>query len=287
MIINSSTRIVGLLGYPISHSYSPIMQNEAFEKADVNGLYIALEVKPEFLGEVVKGLSKTGFLGFNVTVPHKVEIMKYLDEIDENAQLIGAVNTVKNIDGKLVGYNTDGRGFLSSFINKTKGGIEDKKVMILGSGGASRAVSITLAGNGASKIIICNRTIEKAKTLTEEINRIFPGIALAISQQDDEIRDVIQEVDVIINTTSVGMHPNIEVTPLNKKFFRKGLTVCDVVYNPLKTRFLIEANDAGCSTVEGLSMLVHQGAEAFEIWTGKKASLDNMYNILQEYLAKA
>lgn len=283
MIISTKTKLTGLLGYPLGHSMSPVMQNAAFEYCSMNRIYIPVEVKPENLETVVKGISKMNFDGFNVTIPHKIEIMKYLDETDEYARCIGAVNTVKIKDGKLKGYNTDGIGFLRSFEESTKDRIEGKSVFIMGSGGASRAVSMTLALNKAKKMYICNRTFDKASSLADDIKRQTGIQCEAVLFDHEEIKKALQVTDVLINTTSVGMSPNVEESPLDKSFLDNRLTVCDIVYNPRKTRLLKDAEEKGCRVVEGLAMLVYQGAEAFEIWTDVKAPSDVMFEALEDF----
>lgn len=283
MIISTKTKLVGLLGYPLGHSLSPLMHNAAFESLSLDKIYIPIEVSPENLETVVKGMAKMNFEGFNVTIPHKIEIMKYLDEIDEYAKCIGAVNTVAVHEGRLKGYNTDGMGFLKSFEESTGTKIDGKNVFIVGSGGASRAISMTLALNKANKIYICNRTHEKAVSLAEDINKQSGANCLAVKHEYDEMKKAIGDCHVLINTTSVGMSPNIDLSPLDRELLSPSLIVCDAVYNPRKTRLLKDAEEIGCKTVEGLKMLVNQGAEAFEIWTGIKAPFDIMYKVLQGF----
>lgn len=281
MEINTETKLIGLLGYPLGHSYSPVMQNAALKKCNLNKLYIPIEVKPKNLEAVVKGISKMNFDGFNVTIPYKIDIMKYLDQIDEEARLIGAVNTVKVSDGNLKGYNTDGRGFLRSFEENTGTSIKGKNIFILGSGGAARAIGVTMALNGAAKIYICNRTYERAKHLAYDINKISK--AIVVPKENEKIKKAIEDSNILINTTSVGMLPNIDQIPLNINLFNKNLIVCDIIYNPLRTKLLKAAEDKGCKTLPGLPMLVYQGGEAFEIWTGLKAPIDTMFRALEEY----
>lgn len=284
MNVNGKTRIVGLLGYPLGHSLSPQMQNAAFEDCSINSIYIPIEVKPEDLGTVVRGISKMNFDGFNVTIPHKVEIMKYLDEIDEYAKLIGAVNTVAIKDGRLIGYNTDGIGFKRSFEENTKETVEGKSVFILGAGGASRAISMTLAMNNAKKIYICNRTYEKAVNLSNDIKSKAGSLSEAVPMECDEMKRAIADSHVLINATSIGMYPNIQDSPLDKSLLNRNLIVCDAVYNPRKTRLLQYAEELGCKIVPGIYMLVYQGVESFELWTDIKAPVDIMFNAVKQSL---
>lgn len=282
--INTQTKLYGLLGYPLSHSFSPLMQNAAFEERKLNNIYIPIEAVPENLEAVVKGIAKMNFGGFNITKPYKLDIMKYLDEIDDYASCIGAVNTVNIKDGKLKGYNTDGTGFLRSFEKSTGSKITGKNVFILGSGGASRAISMTLALNKAKDIYICNRTYDKAVELSNNINKQFGNVSRAIPMEHEIMKSAINNSHVFINTTSIGMLPYSDVSPIDKMIINKNLVVCDAVYNPRKTKLILDAENIGCKTVLGLGMLVYQGIEAFEIWTGISAPEELMVKKVDEGL---
>lgn len=284
MDINIETKLVGLLGYPLGQSLSPLMQNKAFEICNLNKMYIPIEVRTENLETVVNGIKKMNFDGFNITKPHKIEIIKYLDEIDDNAKCIGAVNTVTIKNGILKGYNTDGSGFLKSFEENTGEKINGKNILILGSGGAARAISMTLALNKAKKIFICNRTYEKAIKLSVEINKHVGDCSIAIPMVYEEIEKTAKMSDVLINCTSIGMYPNIDVSPLDKNLLNKNLIVCDIVYNPKKTKLMQDAEELGCKTVIGLFMLLYQGVEAFELWTDLKAPADTMLHVIEQGL---
>lgn len=283
--INTETRMIGLLGYPLKHSYSPGMQNAAFWKRGLNKIYIPIEVTEENLGDVIKGISKMNFDGFNVTIPHKVNVIKYLDEVDELAEMIGAVNVVAVKDGRLKGYNTDGQGFLKSFEVGTGESANQKNILIIGSGGASRAISMTMAVNGAKKIHICNRTIEKAVDLAEDINTKTGRPHLAEALKYSGLKEILAGIDILINTTSIGMHPDTDALPIEKELLHKELMVCDIVYNPLKTKLLEEAEKVGCQTLTGISMLVYQGAEAFRIWTGQAAPVETMFASVERLIS--
>lgn len=284
MNINISTKLVGLLGYPLAQSLSPLMHNTAFEEYELNNIYLPIEVQPENLKTVVEGMKKMNFTGFNVTIPHKLEIMKHLDEIDEYARAIGAVNTVTINNGAMKGYNTDGVGFLRSFEEGTGEKIENKNVFIVGAGGAARAIAFTLAMNKAKKIYLCNRTVEKSESLCSDINKIFPDSSEAVQMAADNMNKALSSSHVLINCTSVGMYPNTEHSPIDKQLLFKDLTVCDVIYNPMKTKLLREAEEVGCKTVVGLPMFVYQGVEAFELWTGMKAPVKTMFRVVEEGL---
>ena len=281
MNMDNSKKLVGILGYPLSHSLSPVMQNMAFKYYNLNNVYVPIEVKPEDLEIIVKAIRGMNFIGFNVTVPHKIEVVKYLDEMDKLAELIGAVNTVVVKDGNLKGYNTDGIGFLKSFQENTNESIEGKRVFILGAGGASRAVSMTLAMNKAEKVYICNRTYEKAERLSQDINTKIGNVSAAVPMEYEKMKEVIYDSDVFINTTTVGMHPNVDESPIDRSLLHENLILCDIVYNPRKTKLLEEAEELGCKTVPGLSMLVYQGAESFRLWTGMEAPVDIMFKAVE------
>jgi shikimate dehydrogenase len=282
MIISTKTKLMGLLGHPLGHSLSPLMHNTAFESLSLDKLYIPIEVSPENLETVVKGMAKMNFEGFNVTIPHKIEIMKFLDDVDDYAKCIGAVNTVAVHEGRLKGYNTDGMGFLKSFEESTGIKIDGKNVFILGSGGASRAISMTLAMNKSNKIYICNRTYEKALSLAEDITKQSGVDSVAVKHEYEEMKKAIADCHVLINTTSVGMSPDIDSSPVERELLSPSLIVCDAVYNPRKTKLLKDAEEIGCKTVEGLKMLVYQGAAAFEIWTGVKAPAELMFKAINQ-----
>lgn len=278
--INVNTKLVGLLGNPLGHSFSPAMQNIAFETQGLNYYYLPIEVTAENLADVVKGISKMNFAGFNVTIPHKLNIMKFLDEIDDLAELIGAVNTVTIKDGRLKGYNTDGIGFVRSLEEETNVTVKGSIVFILGSGGASRSIAMAMAFKGANKVYLCNRTVEKAMDLTKEINSKIRDCSIALPMVKSEMLRPLKETAIFINTTSVGMHPNEGDTPIESSLLHEGMIVSDIIYNPLKTRLLLEAEQRGCKTLKGLGMLVYQGAEAFKLWTGIDAPAEKMWEVL-------
>ena len=268
-MINAETDVYAVIGYPVRHSLSPIIQNIAFNYYNLNAIYVAFEVND--LASAIKGVRALGIKGLSVTIPHKVEIMSFLDKVDETAKEIGAVNTVVNKDGKLFGFNTDWLGVILSL--KEKGEISKKRFIVLGAGGAARAVVYGLKKEGA-EIIILNRTYERGLALANE----FKVKALPL-EKASEIKAY-----GLINTTPVGMWPKIEDTPLKKDILKNFSLVMDIVYHPLKTRLLREAEEMGCQTVIGLKMLVYQGAEQFRLWTGKEAPVKEMFKVAKEIL---
>jgi len=280
-MINAKTKVIGLIGHPVEHSFSPIMHNTAFKDKNLNYVYVAFDVLPEHLGDAIKGAKSLGIAGFNITIPHKVEVMKYLDEVDKDAKLIGAVNTVKIEDGKAIGYNTDGIGARKA-LEEEIGEVKGKNIVVYGAGGAGRAVAFELAKN--NRIIIANRTVEKAKNLAKEIaeklNKKF-GEDIKFSDLNVDLSDV----DIVINATPIGMYPNVNVEPIVRaEQLREDMVVMDLVYNPLETVLLKEAKKANAKAINGLGMLIHQGAVAFKIWTGVEPNVKVMRKAVERFL---
>ena len=285
--ISGRNRICGVIGDPIEHTMSPIMHNAAFEKLGLNYLYVPFRVKRKELGKAIEGMKALNIRGLNVTIPHKVAVIQFLDELDHLAKRIGAINTIVNDDGVLKGYNTDATGFLQALLER---GVEPKgkNVVILGAGGASRAISFILAERGAN-LVILNRRLEFdwAEELAYRISQIFKREVKALELNEENLAMTLERADILVNATSVGMSPNIDETPVPSKLLKPGLIVFDIVYNPIKTRLLAEAEEVGAETISGLSMLVWQGASAFEMWTGLKAPVELMrevtIKVLQEH----
>ena len=278
MEIKGSTNIVGLIGHPVEHSFSPPMHNAAFKALEMDYVYTAFDVNPNDLKNAIVGAQALNIKGFNVTIPHKIEVMKYLNEIDEVASLIGAVNTIDFKD--LKGYNTDGIGALKAIGEVTK--IKNKNVVIAGAGGASRAISFYLAKYGADKLTILHRNVDKAQKLAEDV--LASGLIDDVSSDDIRKMD-LDDADILINTTPVGMHPNVDDVPIaSYELMHEDLVVFDAVYNPNETGLLKEAIKAGAKPVYGIKMLLYQGAESFEIWTGKKAPIEVMEDALRKTL---
>ena len=273
-VISGRTKSCGIIGDPIEHTMSPVMHNAAFKKLGLDYVYLAFPVKPEELGRAVDGIRALNIRGLSITIPHKVAVSPFLDELDTLADKIGAINTIVNSNGVLKGYNTDAGGFLQALIER---GIEPKgkKVVILGAGGASRAISFILAERGAS-LVILNRTWSKAEACADRISEIFQSEATALKLNRENLATALSQADILVNATSVGMSPNVNQTPVSANLLKAGLIVFDIVYNPIKTRFQTEAELAGATVIGGLDMLIWQGALAFEKWTGLKAPFELM-----------
>jgi len=274
--ISGKTRLCGVIGDPVEHTMSPVMHNAAFREIGIDYLYVPFRVKKEELGKAIEGMRALNIKGLSVTIPHKVAVLQFLDELDPLAEQIGAVNTIVNDDGVLTGYNTDATGFLQALL---EGGIEPegKNIVILGAGGASRAISFILADRGAH-LVILNRLLELdwAKELAGRISQTFSKEVEALELNRENLIGALGKADILVNATSVGMSPNIDETPVDSDLLKPSLIVFDIVYNPLKTRLLREAETVGAKTISGLDMLVWQGALAFEKWTGLKAPVELM-----------
>ena len=279
--VDVNTKLVGLLGNPLGHSFSPAMHNRAFETLDLNYFYMPIEVTAADLEDVVRGISRMNFVGYNITIPHKIEIMQYLDHIDELADGIGAVNTVKIENGVSTGYNTDGIGYIQTLETEAEISVAGKRCLILGCGGGARAIAMTLAFQNVEQIILCNRTEQKAHDLCAEINANVRECCRVVPMKSSAIKAAISHLDVLINTTSIGMHPDEDRMPLDADLIPEGIVVSDIVYNPLKTKLLQVADEKGCRIVYGLGMLVYQGVEAFKIWTGVEPPVDEMFGVVR------
>lgn len=280
--INAKTGLLGIIGNPIAHSLSPLMHNYLLETLELDFVYLAFDLKTSFLEEGVKGLVSLGAKGFNVTVPHKEAVINYLDHVEKSAKLIGAVNTVLIKEGKTYGYNTDITGFKES-IDRTGLSLKGKNVSVLGAGGAARAAIIGLLELGASKVNIINRNKEKTSQLIDSYQT--QGIKNLNNILVEQGEEAINNSTLIVNATPVGMKGYLPgESPIPSDFLHEGMWVCDLVYNPLETVLLAEATQKGCQVIDGLEMLVQQGADAFKIWTGVHPPRDKMRNLLIEHI---
>jgi shikimate dehydrogenase len=274
--VTGKTKVCALLGDPVEHTVSPAMHNAAFAALGLDFVYVSFQVSPENLAEAVAGLRALGVRGFNVTIPHKVTVIPLLDGLDPRAEKLGAVNTVVVEASGLRGFNTDAAGFMRAL---QEGGIEPegRKTVVLGAGGASRAISYSLAEKGA-ELTILNRAEELdwaweiAKLIEYDLWKHVPVAEL----REDLLAEALDGAGLLVNATSVGMSPDADVCPVPERLLRKDLVVFDVVYNPIETRLLKEARGAGARTISGVEMLVWQGALAFEMWTGQAAPVDVM-----------
>jgi len=272
-------KFYAVIGDPIAHSLSPQMHNEQFQHFGINAHYLPLHITTENLSVAIKGLKAVGISGFNVTLPHKVAIMELLDEIDPLASSIGAVNTVVHLNGKYIGYNTDGVGFLEGLLSLNIP-LKNKKILIIGAGGAARAIYYTLASEGYTNIDITNRTVEKAKVLIEQCQYQTNSQSLSLQEASEQLGNY----SCVIQTTCIGMKDTMNEMPLSLKNLKKNTVCCDIIYNPKKTKFLIEAQKSGAIIQNGLEMFVNQGAIAFEKWTQIKANREMMKQTVQSII---
>lgn len=267
--ISGHTKQLAIFGYPVKHSFSPQMHTFISEQMGLDYIYTALEVKPENLKAAVNGIRAMNISGVNITAPHKTEVMKYLDEVSEEVQNFGAVNTVVNRDGKLIGYNTDAYGFYRS-LEKNGVNIVGKDVLILGSGGAAKPVCVLLAMKGAGSITLINRTKSKAEELAIYVKE---KVGYNIYTQKNH-----SHYDIVINTTSAGMSPQLDKCSIeDMSFIDENTTVVDMIYNPPKTLFLQKAEQKGAKIMNGMGMLIYQGLIAYEHFTGAVLP-DDMYD---------
>lgn len=269
--INGRTKHLAIIGHPIEHTFSPKMHNFISKKMGLNYIYTAFEVAPEDLGSAIAGIRALGFSGINVTAPHKRRVMQYLDEIAPQAQMLGTVNTVVNHNGRLIGYNTDADGFYRSLLHN---GIEtkNKDILILGAGGAAKPVCVMIAQHTPKSITILNRTVSKAEELASYIHK-----TTGFSVETEKSR---KHYDIVINTTSAGMAPQLERCPIeDMSFIDRNTFVADMIYNPAQTVFLRRAKENGAKGINGLGMLIYQGIIAYELFTGTILP-DSIYNTI-------
>ncbi|HCZ11035.1 MAG TPA: shikimate dehydrogenase [Nitrospiraceae bacterium] len=262
MNISGKTKVVGLLGRPVEHSLSPAMHNAAFGHLNLDYCYVTFPVRPDLLSDAVKGIRGLGLGGANVTVPHKENVMPFLDEISEEAAFIGAVNTIKSDNGRLTGFNTDGRGFMQS-LSEAGIAVKDKNILIVGAGGASRAIGYYLCKE-ASSVRLFDVDSNKAGLLKEHLNKL-KGNATLINADSIKSKELFSDMDIIINATPLGLKPDDPMS-VDISLIEGRHIVCDLIYK--ETPLLREAAKKGCKTMDGLGMLLWQGVFAFEIWTG-------------------
>lgn len=277
MQIDINTKMITLIGTPLGQSYAARMQNRAYEAAGLNMAYFYTEADSEHLGDIVNGLRYMNFAGFAVTKPNKVKVLEYLDELDPLCRKMGSSNTVvKTPEGRLIGYNTDGAGFYRSL--KEEGGVEPegRAFFCFGAGGAGRAICSVLAWHGAGKIYITDAVPECAESLAEDINRNFAPVAESVPAGSFE---KTAGCDVIINASGVGMGRTVGQSPFPKQYMKKEKLYFDACYNPARTRFLLDAEEAGGRILNGLGMSLYQGAAQIELWTGKPAPVEEMRQI--------
>ncbi len=280
-MLDGRTRLVGVMGWPVEHSLSPPMHNAAFEALGLNWCYLPLRVAPKRVAEALAGLRALGFVGANVTVPHKQAVVPHLASLTEAARAIGAVNTIwVDEDGALHGDNTDAYGFLAALREVGFDG-RGARAAILGAGGSARAAAYALGTAGAAHVGLWNRTLARAQAIVQDLQPLFPQTTYAAHALPSELSRIGDEITLIVNCTPVGMWPHVEATPWPPDVpFPRQCLVMDLIYRPEETRFLALAKAAGLPTLNGVSMLVHQGAAAFRRWTGAEPPIEVMTQAL-------
>ncbi len=271
--------LVGVFGFPVAENPTVVMMEAAFDHLNIDWRYLTIEVKPGDLEAAIGGVRAFNMRGINLTIPHKIEVMKYLDEIADDARLIGAVNTVVNEGGKLRGENTDGKGFLRSLKEEYENGVKGAKVFLLGAGGAARAIAVELALAGAEEIMIVNRSKEKGESLARTL-RDNTSCNVSYIPWSGELK-IPERIQILINATSIGLFPaTTEFPDIDYETIRSDMMVCDVIPNPPHTEFLTRASKCGAKTIDGLGMLVNQGVIGFKLWTGMDAPRQVMIDAL-------
>ena len=281
MKIDGYTRLAAVVANPIKHSISPFIHNRAFEATNTNGVYLAWEIEGTDLAETVANIRRYQMFGINLSMPYKEQVIPYLDQLSEEARLIGAVNTVVNREGTLIGYNTDGKGFFKSLPSFK---ISGKRMVLLGAGGAAKAILAQAILDGVSQISVFVRSssMEKTRPYLEKIqNTTGFRVDLLALEDVQELQDSITQADLLVNATSVGMDGSSQPIPTSIVLPEK-LLVADVIYQPFETPFLKWAKEQGNQSINGLGMLLYQAAEAFELWTGKEMPTDQIWELLKQ-----
>jgi shikimate dehydrogenase len=274
MEVSGRTKVCGLIGDPVKHTLSPIMHNAAFTHLKLDFIYVAFQVRKQELENAIGGMRSLGIRGLNVTMPHKNAVINYLDELDSTAKFMEAVNTILNENEKLIGFNTDGVGALKA-LKENGVNLNGKKMLLLGAGGAANAIAFHSAQE-VEELAILNRTPEKAKKLAEALRRKFGKTIEGNLLSASIIKEELKDSDVLINATSVGMHPNFDQSLVDPEWLRPDLCVMDIIYNPLETKLAKNAKSKGAKVISGIDMLVYQGAASFEVWTNQAAPIKAM-----------
>jgi len=285
MVISGKTRVCGVIGDPIEHTLSPTIHNAAFNHLKLDFVFLAFRVKAADLENAVRGMRGLGIYGLNVTMPHKSTVISFLDEVDPTVQFLGSANTILNKDGKLSGFNTDGVGALKA-LRENGAELSEKKVLLLGAGGAAKALAFALAEE-VGELVVLNRAAEKARELAEALGRMFNKKVVGGSLSPDAIAKNLRASDILINATSVGMKPNLSQSIVAPQWLKSDLVVMDIIYDPVETKLARDAKAAGAKVISGVEMLIYQGAASFEIWTGRAAPIEVMRRAALNKLSSA
>lgn len=284
MKLSGKTKVCGVIGDPIEHTLSPVMHNAAFNYLNLDYVYVAFKVKRAELEKAIDGMRCLDIYGLNVTMPHKNAIMRYLDEVDSTAKFVGAINTILNDGKKLLGFNTDGVGAIKALKNNGVD-LNGKKLLLLGAGGAGKTIAFHMA-KAVKEVVILNRTAEKAKKLAGVLTRKFEKRIIGNSLSLSLVKEHLKDSDILINATSVGMHPKTNQSLVAPQWLRSDLYVMDIIYNPIETQLAKDAKLAGAKVISGIEMLISQGAVSLEIWTGCSAPIEIMKEAILNRLSK-
>lgn len=275
--ITGYTGLYGIVANPIKHSFSPMMHNTAFQTLGIDDVYLAFEVEEDQLDDYITSVKTLNIKGFNISMPYKIKIMKYLDELTQEAQLCQAVNTVKNKNGKLIGHISDGEGFVMACQEKGWH-VQNQKIVILGAGGAACAIIVALAKAGAKEIVVYNRSDKPfIKALSDKLEC---SIVLKALDQHEELRHDLNDAYLLIQTTNVGMSPHTDQCLIDESYLSSQLKVADIIYNPSETKLLSIAKEKGLEYMNGEGMILYQGAVSFEFWTGQKMPISEVKKAL-------
>lgn len=285
--VNGKTKLIALIGNPVEHTLSPLIHNTLSQFVGNNLIYVPFCPKPSELERAFCGLQALQVVGCNITIPYKTDVVKYIDVVSDDAKLMDAVNTVRFINDRSYGYNTDSLGFLKAIQQKANIPLRNKNVVILGAGGTARSIAVTIAKEGASSISIVNRTLSHATHVAEVINANIAPVAKSYTSDEKGVEELFTRADLIVNTTSVGMHPYLDEIPIQSDWILPHHCIFDVIYSPAKTKLLRTAEKKGSLAINGLGMLVYQAIGAYEIWTEKNIDdsiADKIYSAVEDYL---
>lgn len=279
MEIDGSTELLGLIGNPVAHSYSPLLHNSVLQHLKINAVYVPLQVAPQELARAVHGIAALGFKGVNVTIPYKEAVLPYLDALEGDAAQCRSVNVIENREGRLIGHNTDGQGFLTAL--REAGFPGSGKAVFIGAGGAARSLAFTLGASGFSELDLLDTDLQRAEKLADEVRVQIPGKCRAALMNLQNIRDVSREASLVVNCSPVGMHPLNDQSPVEDlSFLDENAALYDIIYNPVLTRFLTLGQSRGLKVLNGLPMFVHQAALTLKILLGLNPPIDYMKAIL-------
>lgn len=282
-VINAKTRVCALIGDPVEHSFSPLVHNAGFQELGFNLVYVAFQVKD--VAHALKGMKALNMLGASITIPHKIKAIDHIDTLDEMAKRIGSINTVVNRNGMLEGYNSDGMGALKAFRDR-KIPLEGRRVVVIGSGGAARAIVFALVMNAEPEnLSILGIIEEEVNALVGDLQKTTETRVQGTLMDTETLRNCLSDADIAINCTPVGMYPHSNESPVPAHFLRQELVVFDVVYNPLLTKLLQNAEQCGCQTISGIEMFINQAVVQFELWTGKSAPEAVMRKVIMDQVS--